>query len=279
MLERLYNLLLLFKEYVLLSFLIVLSFILLALNDNVQVRQLRTIATVSLGVMQERVSFIPSYFFLKRDNEALRRMNIELADETSRLRDAKLENIRLRSLLGLKEESTEKLITARVANKSLSLSRNTLTLDAGEDDGVKPLMPVVNESGVVGMVIATSPRYSIVNILLNTAFRVSAKVERSRVDGIIAWDSNELLLKNVVKTMDVTPGDVVLSSEYSGTFPPNIRIGTVSRVSEQPGTLFKTIAVIPSVDFMRLEEVFVIARTPSDERLSLERETAKRFAR
>ncbi len=279
MLERLYNLLLLFKEYVILSSLIILSLVLLALNDNAQVSRLRTIATVSLGMIQERVSFIPSYFFLKRDNEALRRMNVELADEASRLRDAKLENIRLRRLLGLKERSTEKLIVSKVVNKSLTVSRNTLTLDAGETDGVKPLMPVVCESGVVGMVIATSPRYSVVNILLNTAFRVSAKVERSRVDGIIAWDGNELLLKNVAKTMDVIPGDVVLSSEYSSTFPPNLRVGVVRRVSEQPGTLFKSIAVEPSVDFVRLEEVFVIERLPDDERVTLEQETARRFVK
>lgn len=279
MLERLYNLLLLFKEYVILAGLIVLSLILLVLNDNTQVRRLRTIATVSLGVVQEQLSFIPSYFYLKSENETLRRLNIQLADEASQLRDAKLENIRLRRLLGLKEQSTEKLIAAKIVNKSLTLSRNTLTLDVGEADGVKLLMPVVNESGVVGLVISTSQHYAIVNLLLNSSFRVSAKIERSRVDGIIAWDGSDLMLKNVVKTMDVIPGDLVLTSQYSSTFPPNIRVGIVSSVSEQPGTLFKKITVKPSVDFVRLEEVFVIVRVLNEERITLERETAKRFAK
>jgi len=279
MLERLYNLLLFFKEYVILSGLIALSLVLLVLNDNTQVRRLRTIATVSLGVAQEQLSFIPSYFSLRSENNILRRQNIQLADEASRLRDARLENIRLRNLLGLKERSTDKLIAANVVSKSLTLSRNTLTLEMGEADGVRPLMPVVNEAGVVGLVISTSEQYAIVNLLLNTSFRASAKVERSRVDGIIAWNGVHLVLKNVVKTMDVVPGDVVLTSEYSSTFPPNIRIGVVSEVAEELGTLFKTITVTPSVDVVRLEEVFVIARLPEAERVSLEQETVRKFAK
>ncbi|HEY5615957.1 MAG TPA: rod shape-determining protein MreC [Bacteroidota bacterium] len=279
MLERLYNLLLFFKEYVILSGLIALSLVLLVLNDNTQVRRLRTIATVSLGVAQEQLSFIPSYFSLRSENNILRRQNIQLADEASRLRDARLENIRLRNLLGLKERSTDKLIAANVVSKSLTLSRNTLTLDMGEADGVRPLMPVVNEAGVVGLVISTSEQYAIVNLLLNTSFRASAKVERSRVDGIIAWNGVHLVLKNVVKTMDVVPGDVVLTSEYSSTFPPNIRIGVVSEVAEELGTLFKTITVTPSVDVVRLEEVFVIARLPEAERIALEQETVRKFAK
>ena len=69
MLERLYHLLLLFKEYLIFAGLLVLSLLMLVMNDNAQVRRLRTIATVSLGVVQEQFSFIPSYFFLKSENE------------------------------------------------------------------------------------------------------------------------------------------------------------------------------------------------------------------
>jgi rod shape-determining protein MreC len=279
MLERLYNLLLFFKEYLILAGLIVLSLLMLVMNDNTQVRRIRTIATVSFGVLQDQLSFIPSYFFLKSENATLRRLNVQLAGEANQLRDGRLENIRLRQLLGLKEQSTDKVIAASVVNKSLTLSRNTLTLNAGEADGVKPMMPVVNESGVVGLVTATSPHYSVVNLLLNTSFRVSAKVERSRVDGIVAWDGSDLLLKNVAKTMDVTPGDLVVTSEYSSIFPRNVRVGIVSSVSQPPGTLFKKIVVMPAVDVVRLEEAFVVLHVPNDERLNLERETARRFAK
>lgn len=270
MLERLYNLFLHFREYVLLAGLVVLSFILLSLNDKPQVKRIRTIATVAMGVVQNQLSFIPRYFQLKGENEALRRVNVELADEASRLREAKLENIRLHSLLGLKTRSSEPLIAANVVSKNLTLLRNSLTLDVGTADGAKPSMPVLSESGLVGVVIAASENYSIANILWNTDFRASAKVQRSRVDGILAWDGQNLILKNIAKTLDVKPGDLLVTSDYSSTYPPDIRIGLISSVREEPGSLFREVIVAPSVDFIRLEQVFVLAAVPDSERVALE---------
>jgi len=270
MLERLYNLFLQFREYVLLAGLVVLSFILLSLNDRPQVKQIRTFATVAMGVVQNQLSFIPRYFQLKGENEALRRVNVELADEASRLREAKLENMRLRSLLGLKADSDMPLVAANVVSKNLTLLRNSLTLDAGTADGIQPSMPVLSELGLVGVVIAASENYSIANILWNTDFRASAKVQRSRVDGILAWDGQKLILKNIAKTLDVKAGDVLVTSDYSNTYPPDIRIGIISSVREEAGSLFREVVVTPSVDFVRLEQVFVLTAVPDSERVDLE---------
>ena len=270
MLERLYTLFVQFKEYVLLSGLVILSLIFLSLNDKPQVKQIRTVATVGLGLVQEQLSFIPRYFRLKSENEALHRVNIELADEANQLREAKLENIRLRKLLGLKSRPEYSFVASNVVSKNLTLLRNSLTIDVGEDDGVEASMPVVSDAGLVGVVIATSSHYAIVNILLNTDFRASAKVQRSRVDGILAWDGGRLLLKNIAKTPDVKPGDVLVTSEYSSTYPAGIRIGLVSSVSEQPGSLFKQVVITPSVNFEKLEEVFVMTALPDTGRVHLE---------
>lgn len=137
-------------------------------------------------------------------------------------------------------------------------------------------MPVMSDGGLVGVVESASEHYSVVRLLLNTDFRASAKVQRSRVDGIIAWDGSRLNLKNVAKTLDVIVGDVIIASEYSSTYPPNIRIGIVNEVKEQPGSLFKNVFVTPGVDFTKLEEVFVMNYLPDPERLELEQRVARR---
>ena len=137
-------------------------------------------------------------------------------------------------------------------------------------------MPVVSDGGLVGIVVSVSEHYAIVNLLLNIDFRASAKIERSRVDGIIAWDGKNLYLKNVAKTLDVKTGDVVITSSYSSTFPPDIRIGLVTDVEAQPGSLFKSIIVTPSVDFVKLEEVFVLRYLPDEERRKLEQRDIQR---
>jgi rod shape-determining protein MreC len=270
MLQRIYDILYEFRAYAILTVLVVFSIFLMALNDNVQIKQIRTISTVIFGVAQEKLSFIPTYFGLQSENELLRHINIELADEAQRLREAKLENLRLRQLLELKSQLPSTFIAGRIINKNLSLLRNTLTLNIGLADGIRERMAVVSIGGLVGVVTLATQHYSIVNILMNTDFRVSAKIQRSRVDGIIAWDGKAFTLKNIPKMRDIKIGDLVTTSEYGNTFPSNIRIGIVSDVREQESSLFKSISITPSVDFVKLEQVFVIASTPDAERVELE---------
>jgi len=270
MLQRLYDILFEFREYVLVTCLVILSIILMAMNDNPQVRRIRSAATVVFGIVQDRFGIIPRYIGLRAENDLLRRTNIELADEVQRLREAKLENLRIRQLIGLKNDIPYPLIAAHVINKNLNLLRNTITLDVGTADSVQLQMPVVGDGGLVGMVTAVTEHYAVVNILLNTDFRASARDQRSRVDGIVACDGKTLAFKNVPKTRDVAVGDVVTTSEYSSTFPPEIRIGLVSTSSEQSNVLFKTIVLQPGVDFVKLEEVFVVHYVASKERTELE---------
>ena len=276
LLERLYDLFYEFRAYSILAGLVVLSLLLLTLNDNPQVKRIRTISTVVFGIAQEQISFIPTYFGLKAENELLRRINIELADETQRLREAKLENVRLRQLVALKTQSPFPIMAGRVINKNLTLLRNTLTLDIGAADGVRQHMPVVSDAGLVGLVTTMSDHFCIVNILPNIDFRVSAKDQRSRVDGILAWDGKNLTLKNIPKMRDIKPGDVITTSEYSNTFPPDIRLGLVSDVREQASSLFKHITLSPGVDFVKLEEVFVVNYTPEKERIELEQKVGQK---
>ncbi len=279
MFKRLYNLALIFKEYAVLSLLLVVSLVLMALGDNSQIRHIRSVATVAFGVVQEQLSFIPRYFSLRSENDMLRRMNIDLADETSRLREARLENDRLRKLLALKESYHYPVTAGKVIGKNLTLLRNTITLNIGKLNGVAPLMPVVGDGGLVGIVSSVNERYCVVRILLNADFRASAKILRSRVDGILAWDGDDLILTNVAKTLDVVAGDTVITSEYSSTYPPNIRVGVVHEVSEQQGSLFKKVYVSPGVNFVRLEEVFVLAFLPDSGRTELEQPTPQKTRR
>lgn len=274
--QRLVDILIAFREYLVLALLIIISLILLGGNDNSQVRAIRSYTVGFVGVMQNVLAVIPNVIELKRENEILRQLNINLSDEVNRLREARLENHRLREMLHLKEERPYPLIPADVVGKSLHLLRNTITLSAGEQDGVRVDMPIICEFGLVGKVIATSSHYAIGQLVLNKDFRASAKIQRSRIDGIIAWDGGDYIrLKNVAKKQDIREGDLVVTSEYSSIFPSNIRIGVIAKISEKPGNLFKDVDVQPSVDYASLDQVFVVALQPDSSRVLLEQELRK----
>ena len=91
-------------------------------------------------------------------------------------------------------------------------------------------MPIVTESGLVGKIVATSSAMPSGRSCCNKDIRVSAKVQRSRVDGIIRWNGGDVprIAERARRTIDVQAGDVIITSEYSSIFPPGIRIGIVS---------------------------------------------------
>ncbi|MGH2575591.1 MAG: rod shape-determining protein MreC, partial [Ignavibacteria bacterium] len=211
------------KEYLIFSLLILISLILIFQNDNVQIRFIRALAVGVVGIVQSGFSIIPNIFELEKENKKLRETNINLSNEVSQLKEAKFENLRLSQLLELKNRNDYLMVSARIVGKTLIQTRNTITLNIGENDGVKIGMPVITDKGLVGKIIGVSAHYSIAQILYNKELKVSAKDQRSRVDGIIAWEGeNTVLMKNVSKSADVEIGDVIITSEYSNNFPQGI---------------------------------------------------------
>ncbi|MBU1423919.1 MAG: rod shape-determining protein MreC, partial [Bacteroidetes bacterium] len=202
--QRLINIIVQFKEYFILTLLVVISFVLLASNDTKQIKAIRSSTVGFIGLVQNTMAIIPNVFELQQENELLRKLNVSLSDEVNRLRGAKIENEQLRKMLEFKEKSQYQLVPADVVGKSLHLLKNTITLNVGEKDGVQVDMPIISEQGIVGRIVVASSNYSIGQLIINKDFRTSVKIQRSRVDGILAWDGGDyLLMKNVSKKQDV----------------------------------------------------------------------------
>ncbi len=259
------------KEYLILTVLIIFSLAFIFSNDNTQIRFLRAAAVGMFGTVQSGLSSIPNVFDLQQENKMLRENNIRLSNEVSNLKEAKLENIRLTKLLGFKEASGLGLVSANIVNKSLIQTRNTITLNAGENDSVYVNMPVITDAGLVGRIVSTSRNYSIAQILFNKDMRITVKSQRSRIDGIMTYDGvSTISVINIQKNADVVPGDVFITSEYSNLYPSGIPIGTVVETGNLDN-LFKKIIVVPLVDFASLENVFVVKYVPNKERYALEK--------
>ncbi|KXK52125.1 MAG: rod shape-determining protein MreC [Chlorobi bacterium OLB5] len=259
------------KEYIIFSALIIASLLLIFQNDNIQVRFIRVIAVNVIGTIQDGYSFIPNIFELERENKSLRESNIELSKELSLLKESKLENLRLNSMLEFRQRTNYRVATGKIIGKTLIQTRNNITLNIGEKDSVKIGMPVITDRGLVGKIVAVSANYSIAQILLNKDLKISVKVQRSRVDGILAWDGEgKVRMKNVSKSADVKTGDIIITSEYSNTFPSGIPIGYVT-TDNTLDNLFKNIEVETFVNFETVEEVFVLKSLSDDERRDLEK--------
>lgn len=174
---RFFNIFFKFKEYLIFLILVLVSLFLLYQNNNIQIKQIRSNTILAIGFFQENFSsffdaiWIPHIISISDENTILRNNNVILTDEISRLREASLENIRLKNLLEFKQNSTYELRIAKVVGKSLNLIRNYLTLNIGSDNGVQVNMPVISDKGLAGKIISVSNKYSIAEILRSKSFK------------------------------------------------------------------------------------------------------------
>jgi rod shape-determining protein MreC len=212
----------------------------------------------SVGYFGQAIYRAQSYFNLDGENKSLRMQNTNLAYKNMQAQDALLENIRLRKLLGFREKSQLQLTAAEVIGQNPHDIVNGLLLNAGSEGGIQKSAAVLTADGLVGKIINSENNFSVCQILFDPNSRVSAKIQRNREFGVIAWDGgNQLKLLYIAKTIKVHMGDVIVTSGMSQIFPENIKIGVVVDVSLEGKGMFQEILVQPSVSFNRLEEVQV----------------------
>jgi rod shape-determining protein MreC len=192
--------------------------------------------------------------------ERVRTLETELQQRAHRAQEA----VRLRELLALQQAVPLDTVAAQVVGRDGVPWFRSLTLDKGENDGVRLDAAVISATGVVGRVFAVGPHAARVQVLLDRDSGAAAIVERSRVSGVVSGQvraseqgTEDLALKYVSERADVVVGDVVVTSGLDRIFPKGLVIGRVRFVGEVTG-LFREVRVEPSARFDRLEEVLVL---------------------
>jgi rod shape-determining protein MreC len=260
-----------FKEYAVLCVFIALSFLLMTFGNAAKLGGFRIVVISGIGTLQQVFAWIPNPITVASENTALRAMNYRLAREIAQTRRAVSENQQLRSLLRFRDSSDYGVRPAEIVGRIMDKSRYYLMLNAGVLDSIYTGMPVVNDLGLVGFVFSAAAHHAVVQTLLDKDTRIAAKVQRTRTNGIIAWEGgNALYLTNVAKAEDVKVGDIVVTSEYSSRYPADIPIGQVVERLDEPTTLFWTLRLQPMVHFPSLQYVFVGLEQPDAERLMVQ---------
>lgn len=244
---------------------ILLSSILIVTSDKAPVGPFRSLALNTIGEIGGFFFEIGSYFRLQEQISELQAENARLAYENMQMEDALLENLRLRKLLSFSDKSNFDLIPAEIIGQSPHTVFNGLILNEGENRGIEKSNAVLTAEGLVGKIVIVEANKSICQIILDRNSRISAKIQRNREQGIVAWDGGaQLKMLYMAKTIDVLVGDVIVTSGYSQIFPENIKIGVVVDVSKETEDMFQEITIQPAVNFHRLEEVQIVRKERED---------------
>jgi rod shape-determining protein MreC len=202
----------------------------------------------------------------RTENERLRQRIEQLEIERQKLLEAQATNIRLKQLLDFRSQLSGSAITASIIANSASSWFKSCVLDKGSADGVRKGMAVVTPLGVVGQVVAVTPRTAKVLLLTDANSGIDVLVQRTRARGIVSGSlENGIVLKYVKRSEDIQEGDRLITSGTDGVFPKGMMVGTVIRVKKQQIGLFQAIEVLPAVQSTRVEDVLVVAAARAEQ--------------
>lgn len=259
--QRIYDFLGDHRGYVTLGVTVVLSLVMLSLDTATRLQFARGVTTGLLSVGHRVFAWPLDLSNLRVENRVLREQNLRLSLELLRLREAQLENDRLRQLLQFRSSQVvaENFRAAKVLASNPGRIANTILIDLGHADDIVTRLPVVTADGLVGRVLEVHQNTSVVQLLLDRNCRVSAVVQReSRTQGIVTCEEGVFYLRNVGVRSDITVGDVVVSSGLGDVFPGGLYIGRVESLGAVGQELFREVILSPGVNFTNLEEVFVL---------------------
>lgn len=221
------------------------------------------------GGIYNTVHNVKAYFNLKKENEILVEenkqlksilYNSEIFDETKPITDSS-------------EHKTFEFATANVIKNSYSSTKNYLTIDKGQKDGMKQDLGVITSKGIVGIIDNTSQNYSRVISILNTKSRINAQLKKTDHIGSLIWNKKSpefVQLVDISKFAPVSVGDTIITGGQSTIFPKGIPIGTIDTFSLDISGDTYTINVKLFNDMTNIGHVYVITNTDSNEIKSLQ---------
>ena len=229
---------------------------------------------VSITLTEARTTSV-ELFRTARDFRTLRQRNNELEAlverltvENLQLAEVATENEQLRSVLGFAQTNPTYdfrggQIIGRVISEGTSPYINTIEIDLGEKHGLKQGMPVVTDRGLVGRVIDVQPYTSVILLIDDASSSVNAMTQTSRAPGALRGRAGqEPLLDLIPPDVEISVGEIVITSGLGGKFPKGIVIGQVVEVLQNDNQAFQQAVIRPTVDLDRLELVLVITNFP-----------------
>ncbi len=212
----------------------------------------------SLSVFQDKNALI-------EENENLKTSYAELSEQITSLQ---IENQMLKDYKDLYqlEQSYGQYHTlaANVISNDTGNWFESFLVDKGEEDGITEGMNVIAKGGLVGKIVAVGRTWSKVRSIIDTASYVSVKGVGSGDYGYISGDSElkesgKVRLEQLYDSDDNTgPGELIVTSNISDVYWPDIVVGYLSDISMDANNLTKTGSVALTVDFEHLRQVMII---------------------
>jgi rod shape-determining protein MreC len=193
---------------------------------------------------------------------------VRLQAELNQLRDAEADNARLRRAFEFRKANPYSMIPCDVVSRNISGWWKSVRIGKGSRAGIKENHAVISPDGLVGKTVEVSRHTSEVLLVCDPACRVSAKIARDNIFGLVRGGGVNLRghpiarMEFIDKDADIRVGDEVVSSGLSGeggVFPKGVHIGYIVKAEMDGSGLFQYAEIAPSATVSLLDYVFVVS--------------------
>jgi len=153
-------------------------------------------------------------------------------------------------------------LTASVIAKEATEFRVTrMVLDKPSND-VKPGWPVLNDEGVVGVVVRADGDQLEVQLSIDAQSAIDVIDERTGARGLARGTSEidryACKIEYMKRSDEVGVGDLLVTSGVGARFAKGIAVARITKIKNRGFGEFQEVEAEPVVSFSRLEEAFVV---------------------
>jgi rod shape-determining protein MreC len=251
--------------------LIVLSY---ADGSNGVLRATRNAGSAIFGGTERAASSVAKFFSSSGSSTT---QVTSLQEQAAKLRAAlagerlsKSDYAQLRKLLQVAGAAQYRVVAATVIAVGTGFQQ-TVTIDVGTANGIRPEQTVLNGDGLVGSVTSVTADTATVLLASSSAVAVGAQVSPSGQLGIVtgpgktvSGSGGPMHLQMLSSAAVLKPGDqlVTSASVHDRPYVPGVPIGVITKLMNANGALTESAEVRPYVDYTALGIVGVVIVPP-----------------
>lgn len=184
-----------------------------------------------VDVVSSWLGSIDTFFVTYQENVRLKEENARLHRWQSAALSLEERIKRYQLLLNAVPDPALSTVTAHVIGRASRPFLDTMILDAGKRNDVKPGQAVVDARGMIGRIFLVGDRTAWVVLLTDLNSRIPVMIQPGNVQAILAGDNTlSPVLETLALGAKLSAGDRVITSGDGGLLPPGLPVGNLAKV-------------------------------------------------
>ena len=217
-------------------------------------------ASLPNQVYQRLITDYTSMDQLQLENRKLGTEILLLKAKMQQYNNMELEIDRLEALLGTTGKMHNQPVQiATVTFFSSNPLSQFISLNRGNLHNVYPQQVVIDEQGIMGQIINTTPTTSRVLLISDPDHQIPVRIQRTGQRGIVAGTGHDSVsLEFIPKSSMVEVGDLIESSGLGQVFPAGYPVARISKISSSNAEPYLEITATPVAQLREAQKVLIL---------------------